>query len=116
MANLFAVQAAIIAHYLGEWRPGDDAVAALRGGIEAVRLQYCKPDFNWALSKAELSASGKFGMSHSVERLNAAFDGIGEHRETLARQFLDVLSWSDEIGDPLLAGVARHFLDSSLAN
>lgn len=111
VALVVGVEAALVAFYLGGWQMGDDGMTCLQRGMASSTPGGCKPCFDWSLYQAERAYSGQLGIWHTVERLNAAFEAIGDQRAELRHSLGDLLDRAEEIGDPVLIGIARDYAD-----
>lgn len=105
--KLARFKAAMVAYYLGAWRPGLDAYECLKAGVASVNSPGAQPSLLHAACAAERAFSGRLGSWHTAERLRAAFVGIGQARGQLITELGDVLSRADEIGDATLTAIAR---------
>lgn len=108
VAAVSGIEAAIVAYFLGGWRPGGDGFACVLDGIAASHTGGMTRSLSWACYKAERVHSGQLGVWHSAERLNAAFQAIGPHRHRLLSEIGDVLDRAYQIGDPTLIKIAAE--------
>lgn len=78
--------ASIVSYYRGEWKPGDDAFAALERGSLAPGSTYQRPELFWAVMQINWRLFGSYGPTSDPlagELEVEAWKAIGPDREEL---------------------------------
>lgn len=87
--TLLRLFASIVCHYRGEWKPGDDAFAALERGSLTPGATYQRPELFWAVMQINWQLFGSYGPTADPlagEFEVEAWEAIGPDREELWNQ------------------------------
>lgn len=96
MDKLCRIEAGIVAHYLGGWRPGGDAFRALERGAISTTPGYCRPSLTYALMKAEYRRFGS-NSPDRLDRYSTMWEEMGEARHELFERLAGILDRYPEL-------------------